>query len=50
MGRSARTYRARLLAAVHFDGVTHDKLTGAQATQANNLATTLDRYNNGLLC
>ena len=39
-----------LLAAVHFNGITHDKLTGAQATKANNLATTLDRYNNNLLC
>jgi uncharacterized repeat protein (TIGR01451 family) len=39
-----------LLAAVHFDGITHDRLTTAQATQANALATTLDRYNNNLLC
>jgi hypothetical protein len=39
-----------LLAAVHFNGVTHDKLSAAQATQANALATTLDRYNNNLLC
>jgi hypothetical protein len=39
-----------LLAAVHFDGRTHDKLTAAQAAQANGLATTLDRYNNNLLC
>jgi len=39
-----------LLAGVHFDGVTHDKLSAAQATQANNLATTLDCYNNSLLC
>ena len=39
-----------LLAAVHFNGITHDKLTAAQTTQANNLATTLDRFNNNLLC
>ena len=39
-----------LLAAVHFNGITHDRLTAAQTTQANNLATTLDRYNNNLLC
>jgi hypothetical protein len=39
-----------LLAAVHFNGITYDKLSAAQATQANNLATTLDRYNNNLLC
>jgi CSLREA domain-containing protein len=39
-----------LLAAVHFNGITHDKLSGAQATQANSLATILDRYNNNLLC
>jgi hypothetical protein len=39
-----------LLAAIHFNGITHDKLSAAQATQANSLATTLDRYNNDLLC
>ena len=39
-----------LLAAVHFNGITHDKLSAAQATQANSLATTLDHYNNNLLC
>jgi hypothetical protein len=39
-----------LLATIHFDGISHDKLTTAQATQANNLANTLDRYNNNLLC
>jgi hypothetical protein len=39
-----------LLAAVHFNGITHDKLSAAQASQANSLATTLDRYNNNLLC
>jgi hypothetical protein len=40
----------RLLASIHFNGITHDKLNAAQATQANSLATTLDRYNNNLLC
>ena len=39
-----------LLHAVAFDGLTHTKLTAAQTTQANALAATLDRYNNGLLC
>jgi carboxypeptidase family protein/prealbumin domain-containing protein len=39
-----------LLQSVAFDGLTHAKLTGAQTAQANTLATTLDRYNNGLLC
>ena len=39
-----------LLAAINFNGITHDKLSAAQATQANSLATTLDRYNNNLLC
>jgi hypothetical protein len=39
-----------LLVAVHFNGITHDKLSASQATQANSLATTLDRYNNNLLC
>jgi hypothetical protein len=39
-----------LLATVHFNGIAHDKLSAAQATQANSLATTLDRYNNNRLC
>lgn len=39
-----------LLDAVNFNGVTHNVLTQAQATQANNLATTLDLYNNNQLC
>jgi hypothetical protein len=39
-----------LLAALHFNGITHDKLSAAQATQANTLATTLDSYNNNRLC
>lgn len=47
---SAMNDAQTLLAAVHFNGITHDKLSAAQATQANSLATTLDRYNNNLLC
>jgi hypothetical protein len=39
-----------LLHTVVFNGLTHTKLTAAQTTQANGLAVTLDRYNNGLLC
>lgn len=39
-----------LLDAVDFDGNTHKKLTAAQASQANSLASTLDRYNNNKLC
>jgi hypothetical protein len=39
-----------LLAAVHFNGITHDKLSATQASQANALATTLDKYNNNTLC
>ncbi len=39
-----------LLAAVHFDGLKHDNMTSTQVTQANNLATTLDKYNNSKLC
>jgi hypothetical protein len=39
-----------LLATVHFNGITHDKLSATQTTQANSLGTTLDRYNNNLLC
>jgi hypothetical protein len=39
-----------VLAAVHFNAITHDKLNAAQTAQANSLATTLDRYNNNLLC
>jgi hypothetical protein len=34
----------RLLAAIHFDGITHDKLSAAQASQANALAISLDKY------
>lgn len=39
-----------LLAAIHFNGITHDKMIVAQTTQANTLATTLDNYNNNKLC
>jgi hypothetical protein len=39
-----------LLAAIHFDGTAHDKLTAARAIQANSFAATVDRYNNNLLC
>jgi hypothetical protein len=39
-----------LLAAVHFNGITHSKLSAGQVSQANNLAATLDSYNNSLLC
>ena len=39
-----------LLTTTHFNGSTHDKLSAAQATQANGLASTLDRYNNNHLC
>ena len=38
------------IAAVQFNGITHDKLSAAQTLQANSLANTLDRYNNNLLC
>jgi hypothetical protein len=39
-----------LLAAVQFNGITHVKLSAAQATQANSVASTLDHYNNNSLC
>jgi len=39
-----------LLAAIHFNGSTHDTMTAAQISQANSLATTLDQYNNNQLC
>jgi hypothetical protein len=39
-----------LLATVHFDGISHDKLSAAQASSANTLAATLDKYNNTQLC
>jgi hypothetical protein len=39
-----------LLDAINFDGIRHEKMTSAQISQANTLATTLDRYNNNTLC
>jgi hypothetical protein len=39
-----------LLDAINFDGITHATMTTAHKNQANSLATTLDRYNNNLLC
>lgn len=39
-----------LLDAVNVNGITHATLSAAQSAQANTLATTLDRYNNNLLC
>jgi hypothetical protein len=39
-----------LLAAIHFNGITHDAMTAAQIAQAHTLATTLDNYNNNALC
>ena len=36
--------------AIQFNGVTHTVMTAAQKTQANNLASTLDAYNNNELC
>lgn len=46
---TARSAAQTLLANKDFNGVTH-KLTKADAPQANSLATSLDRYNNNLLC
>jgi hypothetical protein len=39
-----------LLDLVNFDGVTHANMTSNQKTSANNLANTLDLYNNNNLC
>ncbi len=39
-----------LLATIKFDGVNHDKMSASQTTQANTLGTTLDNYNNNILC
>jgi hypothetical protein len=39
-----------LLAAIHFNGCTHDNMTAAQVTLANCLATKLDQYNNTTTC
>jgi len=47
---SAISEAQALLAAVHFDGINHDKLSSVQTTQANSLGTTLDHFNNNLLC
>ena len=47
---SASNDAQTLLASIHFNEITHDKLSAAQAAQANSLAMTLDRYNNNLLC
>jgi hypothetical protein len=39
-----------LLDAIDFNGITHTVMTSTQKTQANALATTLDKYNNNKLC
>jgi hypothetical protein len=39
-----------LLDGINFDGITHATMTTAQKNDANSLATTLDRYNNNVLC
>ena len=39
-----------LLAAIHFDGATHDVMTAAQNTQAIDLSLRLERYNKNELC
>jgi hypothetical protein len=39
-----------LLEAVRFNGVSSDKMSQAQTTLANSLATTLDNYNNNQVC
>ena len=39
-----------LLDVINFDGNTHTTLNQAQKTQANNLASILDSYNNDNLC
>jgi len=46
----AMTDAQALLTAINFNGNTHTKLTAAQTSQANSLATTLDNYNNNRLC
>jgi uncharacterized repeat protein (TIGR01451 family) len=46
----ALTEAQALLLANNFNGITHDSLTNAEKTQANDLANTLDDYNNGFLC
>jgi hypothetical protein len=39
-----------LLDAIDFNGITHKPLTAGQRTQANQLATALDNYNNNQTC
>ena len=39
-----------LLAAINFNGCTHNSMTAAQTTKANCLATKLDQYNNTNAC
>jgi hypothetical protein len=43
---SLRSCAHALLTTIHFNGNTYDKLTAAQISQANCLATQLDNYNN----
>jgi hypothetical protein len=47
---TAITQGQALLAAIHFNGITHDVMTKVQKTDANSLANTLDLYNNNMLC
>jgi hypothetical protein len=47
---TAITSAQSLLAVIHFNGQTHDKMTATQVSQAHSLATTLDKYNNNTLC
>jgi hypothetical protein len=39
-----------LLEAISFNGLTHKPMTSSQITQARSLETTLNNYNNNLLC
>jgi Prealbumin-like fold domain len=39
-----------LLDQLNFNGITHGTISNALATQLNNLATTIDKYNNNILC
>jgi hypothetical protein len=47
---TAITQAQALLDAINFNGITHTVMTSTQKTQANALASTLDRYNNNTLC
>jgi hypothetical protein len=47
---NAITNAQNLLATVHFNGKTHDKLSKTQASQASSLSTFLDQYNNDNIC